>query len=164
MVPVVFAFHDHTPLVADWCLDPFDPAIKPPIKPQQAVDEALPLVQEVIHHLVSGSPTEAQKAAICASNLLLSGSTESQRGRGQPSTMRHMAVRAYIIRKFNPDPRRPSQSRVGWSRLADILFVNDEKCSRCGLSNHQYDSPCVKALTAEVTRLKAAMNHDGIPF
>jgi hypothetical protein len=153
---------DWRPVLA-WSVDPSDPDVAA-IDPQRAVDEAEPLVAEAIRHLLSNCPAEALAAARKAVEILVHGSSEYQPRRGRDASMQHMAVRAYIIRKFNPDPRKPSQSRVGWARLADILFVNDEKCSRCGLSNHQYDSPCVKALMTAVTRLRANMKHDGIPI
>jgi hypothetical protein len=176
----VFAFHKHDKFVMEWCLDPVaptadfpiiptfdfpvDPAADFYIDPQEAVDEALPLVQKVMLYLTSGScsPTEAKSSVISAYNLLCRG---LKRGRGQPATMRQMAVRAFVIRGFNPD--------VHFHKLADILFVEDGKCPRrirddqgariCGLRKHQYDSPCAKALDTAVNRLLSAMKHDGIP-
>jgi hypothetical protein len=181
----VYSFHKHDELVTKWSLDPAAPTAKFPIiptfdfpdpeadfyiGPQEAVDEALPLVQQVMLYLTSRSPREALSSAISAYNLLCRG---SKRGRGQPSTIRQMAVRAYVLRKFNPDPTKPDDSLVKFDYLADILFRKDGKCPRklrdkgvtriCGVRRHQYNSPCVKALETAVNRLVSAMKHDGIP-
>jgi len=170
----VFAFHKHDKFVMEWCLDPVaptadfpiiptfdfpvDPAADFYIDPQEAVDEALPLVQKVMLYLTSGScsPTEAKSSAISAYNLLCRG---SKRGRGQPATMRQMAVRAFVIRKF----KKPGESTVRFRKVANILFLKDGKCSRCGLSMHQSNSPCVKDLRTAVSRLKSAMKDARIP-
>jgi hypothetical protein len=182
----VYSFHKHDEFVTEWSLDPVAPTAEFPIiptfdfpvapaaefhiDPQEAVDEALPLVQQVMLYLTSRSPREALSSAISAYNLLCRG---SKRGRGQPSTIRQMAVRAYVIRKFNTDPKKPDESSVPFHKLADILFVEDGKCPRtirneqrariCGLRKHQYNSPCVKALETAVNRLLSAMEHHGIP-
>jgi hypothetical protein len=158
--------------VLDWSVDRSDPRVAP-INPQRAVDEALPLAGEVITHIKSRSSTEALVAIRRAVRILKQGCSDYQPKRGQTPSMQHIAVRAYIIRKFNPHPDKPGESTVSWARLADMLFLKNGNCPRkirdehgtitCGLARHQYDSPCVKALTAEVTRLKAAMKHDGIP-
>jgi hypothetical protein len=160
--------------VLGWCVDPDHPDVAP-IDPQQAVDEAEPLVAEVIRHLMSDSPQEALVAARRAIAILVHGSSPYQRGRGLAATMRHQAVRAWVIRKFNPDPNKPPDgSTVPWSELADKLFLENGNCPRnirdvdgrpkvCGLARHQYDSPCVKALMTAVRNLESAMKHDGIP-
>lgn len=158
--------------VVEWCVDPSDPELDS-IRPQHAVDMAEPLVAEVIRHLLSDSPSEALAAARRASGILVSGSSDYQPKKGQPATMRPIAVRAYIIRKFNPDPTRPRESAVKWHELADMLFLENGKCPRkireeretriCGVTNHRYDSACVEALMTAVTHLKAAMKRDGIP-
>ncbi len=85
--------------------------------------------------------------------------------RGQPPTMRSMAVRAYIIRKYNP--------KIGWAELADLLFLEKGKCPRkirdedgtadCGVTRHLSDSPCVRALRTRVLELKAVMKRNGVP-
>jgi hypothetical protein len=77
--------------------------------------------------------------------------------------MREEAVRAFVIRRFNPHPKHPQQSTVGLDRIADLLFLEDGKCPRCRVAKHRYDSDCVKALATAVTRLKTAMKRDGIP-
>jgi len=143
-----------------------------PIDPQEAVDLAKPLAFETIEHLKSGSNEKALTSAKRVSEILFVGSSDWRRGRGQPASMRLLAVRAYTIRRFNRRPKRPGEPTVGFDRLADLLFLKDGKCPRkirdkgvtriCGLTQHHYKSPCVKALTAEVTRLKAAMKHAGI--
>jgi hypothetical protein len=169
----VFAFHKHDKFVTEWSLDPVaptadfyiiptfefpvDPAADFYIDPQEAVDEALPLVQKVMLYLTSGScsPTEAKSSVISAYNLLCRG---SKRGRGQPATMRQMAVRAFVIRKFNP-----GEPTVRFDKLTNLLFVSEGKCSRCGLSRHRPNSPCVKDLRTAVSRLKSAMKDARIP-
>jgi hypothetical protein len=148
--------------VLTWCIDPSDPDLVA-IKPQRAVDEAGPLVAKLIGHLMSNSPAKALTLARQAFRLLGSGSSHRQTKRGQAASTHHIAVRAYIIRKFNPHPNKPRESSVSWHKLADMLFVKNGKCSRCDLARHQYDSPCVKALMVAVRRLHTAMKHDGIP-
>ncbi len=159
--------------VLAWCVDPEDPDVAP-IDPQQAVDQAEPLVTEVIGHLMSDSPQKALEAARRAIGILVHGSSLYQRGRGQVASMQHLAVRAWVIRKFNPHPKKPDESTVGWARLADKLFIKDGKCPRsildddgrpeiCGASEHRYDSRCVKALMTAVGNLKSAMKRGGIP-
>lgn len=163
--------------VLSWCVDPDDPDIAP-IDPQQAVDQALPLVSEVIRQLMSDSPQKALEAARRAVGVLVHGSSEYQRGRGQAASMQHLAVRAWVIRKFNPHPKKPDESTVGLAKLADLLFLENGKCPRkirdsegttvsrrlCGLTEHRYDSPCVKALMTAVGNLESAMKDDGIPI
>jgi hypothetical protein len=160
--------------VLAWCVDPDDPDFAP-IDPQQAVDQAEPLVGEVIGHLMSDSPQEALKAARRAIAILVNGSSPYQRGRGQASSMQHQAVRAWVIRKFNPHATKPHQSSVSWAQLADKLFLKNGKCPRSihdddgrpkirGASRHQYDDRCVKALTTAVGNLESAMKRDGIPI
>jgi hypothetical protein len=163
--------------VLAWCVDPDDPDVAP-IDPQQAVDQAEPLVAEVIGRLMSDSPEEALVAARRAVGILVHGSSLYQRGRGQAASMQHLAVRAWLIRKFNIHPQKPGESTVGWAKLADLLFLENGKCPRkirdsegttvsrrpCGLTEHRYDSPCVKALMTAVGNLESAMKRDGIPI
>lgn len=160
--------------VGFWSLDPDDPQFAP-IDPQQAVDEAGPLVSEGLTHLMSDSPRKAMFPLMEAIYLLAHGSSPYQRGRGLAASMQHQAVRAWVIRKFNPNPKKPGESTIGWAKLADLLFLKDDKCPRkthdddgriqiCGVSRHQYDSRCVKALTTAVGNLKSAMKRDGIPI
>ena len=159
--------------VLAWCVDPDDSDVAP-IDPQQAVDQAEPLVGEVIEHLRS-DPTKALEAARKAIAILIHGSSDYQRGRGQAPTMRHYAVRAWVIRKFNPHPTKQGQSSVDWAELTDKLFLKDRKCPRkitdddgrpeiCGRSRHRYNDRCVKALTTAVGILESAMKKDGIPL
>jgi hypothetical protein len=158
-------FWQHTnewkPVLA-WCVDPDDPDVAP-IDPQQAVDQALPLVSEVIGQLMSDSPQKALEAARRAVGVLVHGSSPYQRGRGLSPTMQHQAVRAFMIRKFNPDPTKPKESTVRWDKLADLLFLENGKCPRCRLTRHQYNSACAKALSTAVRNLCSAMRDDGIP-
>jgi len=59
--------------VLAWCVDPDHPDVAP-IDPQQAVDQAEPLVAEVIRHLPD-SPQEALEAARRAGGILVHGSS-----------------------------------------------------------------------------------------
>ena len=82
--------------------------------------------------------------------------------------MRHLAVRAWLILKFNPHPKKPGASTVGWASLADLLFLKDGECPRITHDHklgreHRHDDPCVKALRTAVRNLKKAMKDDGIP-
>jgi hypothetical protein len=158
----------------NWGLNPDDPQFAP-IHPQRAVDEAEPLVSKAIVHLRSDSPLKALDPLFTAIDLLARGSSRRQRGRGQAASMRHLAVRAWVIRKFNPLPQKPAESTVGLARVADLLFLENGKCPRkitdddgriqiCGASEHGYDSRCVKALRTAVGNLKSAMKRDGIPI
>jgi hypothetical protein len=160
--------------VLAWCVDPDHPDVAP-IDPQQAVDQAEPLVAEVIKHLMSDSPQEALLVARQAIGILVHGSSLYQRGRGQPRTMQHQAVRAWVIRKFNPHPTKSGESKILWWKLADLLFLKNGECPRnfrdvdgqpkiCGASRHKYDDPCVKALTTAFENLVSAMKRDGIPL
>jgi hypothetical protein len=152
--------------VLSWCVDPDHPDVAP-IDPQQAVDQALPLVGEIIRHLNSDSPEAALEAAGRTVGILVHGSSEYQRGRGQAASIRHLAVRAWLIRKFNPHPKKPDESTVGFDLLADKLFLKDGRCPRITHDDnlqHRYDSPCVKALQTAVGSLKSAMKRAGIPI
>jgi len=156
--------------VGFWSLNPDDPQFAP-IDPQQAVDEAGPLVSKALDHLRSDSPRKALAPLGNAIYLLAHGSSTYQRGRGLAASMQHQAVRAWVIRKFNRHPEKPDESTVGWARLADLLFLENGECPRktrdeeiCGASEHRYDSPCVKALMTAVGTLKSAMKRDGIPI
>jgi hypothetical protein len=158
--------------VLAWWVDPDHPDVAP-IDPQQAVDQAEPLVAEVIKHLMSDSPQEALEAAKKAIGILVHGSSDYQRGRGQAPKMQHQAVRAWVIREFNPHPTKRDESKVLWRELADKLFKIEGKCPRtirdesgntvCGKSRHDSDSPCVKALHTAVSHLESAMERDGVP-
>jgi hypothetical protein len=115
---------------------------------------------------MTGSHGEALEAAKRIHNILQRGSSLSRCKRGHPATTRPPAIRAYVIRKFNPDPKQPGESTVSWAKLADMLFVNDGNCSRsrCGRARHQYNDFCVKALRTAVGRLQSAMLDVGIPI
>jgi len=160
--------------VVGWCLNPDDPEFAP-IDPEQAVDQAEPLLAEAFGRLMSDSPIKALDPLSTAMTILGHGSSRCQRGRGLAASMQHQAVRAWVIRKFNPHPKKTGESTVGWARLADKLFIKDGKCPRsildddgrpeiCGASEHRYDSRCVKALMTAVGNLKSAMKRDGIPI
>lgn len=162
--------NDWKPVLA-WCVDPDHPDVAP-IDPQQAVDQAEPLVGEVIAQLMSNSPEKALAAAQRVVGILVHGSSVYQRGRGLPPTMQQYAVRAWVIRRFNPHPTKPGESKVLWRELADKLFVNEGKCPRtirdqagnieCGVTRHESESPCVKALRTAVGSLESAMRRDGV--
>ena len=143
---------------------PFDP---------QAVDEAMRWAKHVRWLLMVRKNRRALEDVERLIDTLTRGVSAAKRGRGQPRSIRRTAVRAWIIRKFNPHPTNPGESTVSWGKLADLLFLENRKCPRkirdeddtkiCGLSRHQYDSPCVKALMTAVRNLQSAMEHDGIP-
>jgi hypothetical protein len=161
-VPIVFGFHDHFEFVLDWISDPRDPKLVH-LRPDFAIQQALRFVADVIKFLAKGDLKAALLAAYDAHGILSSSNTSH--GRGQPPTMRHFAVRAFIIRKFNPDPSTPGESRVSWAKLADMLFVVNGSCSRsgCRCARHQYNDSCVRALRTAVGRLQSSMLEVGIP-
>jgi hypothetical protein len=145
-----------------------------PIDAQEAVEQARKLLDEELMDYVVFSrrdPALHEKATHATYGLLklMTRASSSYRKRGQPATMRPAAVRAFVIRKFNPS--------ISWDKLADILFLENGKCPRriadtaakvrtrgiCGKTRHQYNSQCVKALITAVNHLHTAMKHDGIP-
>ena len=148
--------------VLSWRIDPSDPKIAA-LDPQEAVDEAMTWAIQTLVLLKSNQPAEALESAEWAVKILARGASFSQRKRGQPATKRPIAVRAWIIRKFNPHPTKPKESAVSWAELADLLYRENGKCSQCRLTRHQYNSRCVKALSTAVQNLCSAMEHDGIP-
>lgn len=148
--------------VLSWRIDPSDPKTGP-LDPQYAVDEAFSEAVATLLQLKSKKYPEALECAQRTVNLLHRGSSTLQPKPGQPASMRRDAIRAYIIRKFNPDPNKPKESSVRWSKLANLLLNENGKCPTCREVRHQYDSPCVKALMTAERRLRAAMEHDGIP-
>lgn len=140
--------------VLSWRIDPSDPK-SAPLDPLHAVDEALSEAMGTLLHLKSKKYSDALETAQRTVNILSRGSSFNQPKPGQPASIRREAVRAYIIRKFNPD--------ISWAELANKLLNENGKCPRCRETRHQYDSLCVKALTTAERRLRAAMKHDGIP-
>ena len=151
-----------------WRIDPSDPKTAA-LNPQQALDEALSCANETVRLLMRNQPADAFLSARRTVNILLRGSSFSRPKKGQPASMRPVAVRAWIIRRFNPP------SKVRWRELADMLFRENGKCPRsihdddgrpkiCGESRHKSESPCVKALRTAVGHLKSAMKHEGIPL
>jgi hypothetical protein len=148
----------HPASVIHWCDQPH----RATLDPQQAVDEAWKLLTGLLVTTRKCSYHELLKG-IWEAQLLLFRAESGGRKRGQPSSMQQAAVRAYIIRKFNPDHTNPKQSSVGVDAVADLLFLENGKCPRCRVSGHRYNSDCVKALATAVTRLKTAMKRDGIP-
>ena len=137
-----------------------------PLHPVRAMQIAKLLIKETMQHLITGSPRLALDPAERAHWALIRGLSWRKRKPGQPATMRPTAVRAYIIRKFNPS--------IKWGKLADLLFLEKGKCPRtifdvagaktCRATRHHYNSPCVKALRTAVNNLHSAMKHDRIPF
>src|ERR1700687_5128764 len=95
--------------VVGWCLNPDDPQFAP-IDPQQAVDEAGPLLAEAFGRLMSDSPIKALDPLSTAMTILGHGSSRCQRGRGLAASMQHQAVRAWVIRKFNRHPEKPGEA------------------------------------------------------
>jgi hypothetical protein len=140
--------------VLSWRRDPSDPKTAA-LDPQQAVDEAMTWAIQTLVFLKSNQPAEAMESAKRAVNILARGASFSQPKRGQPASMRPIAVRAWIIRKFNPT--------LSLAGVADLLFRENGKCPRCRLTKHQYNSRCVNALSTAVQNLCSAMKDDGIP-
>lgn len=143
------------------------------LDPQKAVDEAWLLLSGLIMPTRPLSYEELAQGVWKAVLLLFSAHSDGRR-RGQPTSMQRQAVRAWVIRKFNPHPTKPHESKIRWRELADKLFLNEGKCPRtirdeagntvCGTSEHDNDSPCVKALHTAVANLESAMKRDGIPL
>jgi hypothetical protein len=155
--------------VIDWCTGDQ----QSPRDPQQAVDEAWKLLVDLFFATPPRSREELISGIWEAQAILFSASSQYGRKRGQPRTMRPIAVRAYVIRKFNPHPTKADESSVSWAKLADLLFLENGKCPRkirdedgttvCRVARHQYNSPCVKALITAVSHLHSAIKHDRIP-
>jgi len=153
-------------------ISPFDPPAsviylcderpRSTLQPQKAVDEAWELLVDQIYASPPRSRGELMKG-IWDAQLVLHRAHSTGRRRGQPTSMQCQAVRAYVIRKFNPDSSKPGESTVSWAKLADLLFAQNGKCARCGVARHQYETACVKALITAVRRLEHAMKRDGIP-
>lgn len=137
-----------------WRIDPSDPKTAA-LDPQQAVDEAMTWAIQTLVLLKSNQPAEAMEFSKRTVNTLARGSSFAQPKRGQPASMRPIAVRAWIIRKFNPT--------LSLAEVADLLFRENGKCPRCRLTRHQYNSRCVNALSTAVQNLCSAMKDDGIP-
>ena len=135
------------------------------IDPQKAVDEAVAWAAKTVMFLVYGRPQaqlqQLAAAVKCANRtfeILARAESSARPKKGQPASMRPVAVRAWIIRRYNPP------SKVRWRQVADMLFLKDGKCPRCGLTTkHQHNSPCVKALEEAVRKLTSAMKNAGIP-
>jgi hypothetical protein len=124
------------------------------LDPQQAVDEAFFSVFQIVRLLTSSQTAQAMKSAERALQTLGRGASWAHPKRGAPASMRPIAVRAWVIHKFNPQLR--------WRKIADLLFRDKGgKCPRCGFTPHS--SPCVKALQEAVRKLTSAMKDHGIP-
>lgn len=149
------------PSVISYCDEPY----RSKLAPQKAVDEAHRILARLLVRLLTSSPpsSDAVLKGIQEADMILFRAHSSGRKRGQPMSMQRQAVRAYVTRKFNPDPIKTGESTVSWSKLADLLLNENGKCPTCRETRHQYDSPCVKALMTAERRLRAAMEHDGIP-
>ena len=152
--------------VLSWRIDPTDPK-NSALPPQQAVDEAFTWATQTVVLLKSSQSAEAMESAKRTLHTLARGASFAQPKRGQPASLRPIAVRAWIILKFNPT--------LKWAKLADLLFLNKGKCpriilsddrepKRCDATRHEHDSPCVKALRTAVRNLTSAMKRDGIPL
>jgi hypothetical protein len=140
--------------VLSWRVDLSDPKTSA-LDPRQAVDEAFTWALQTLMLLKSNQPAEAMESVERALKILARGASSSQRKRGQPASVRPTAVRAWIIRKFNP--------ALSLAEVADLLFREKGKCPRCRLTKHQYNSRCVNALSTAVQNLCTAMKDDGIP-
>jgi len=177
----VFQHSDIWRPVLNWIIDPHaslpwkDSALVAstpdiaPLNPQRAVDEASPLAGEVIRLLACKPPRikEAQAMAREVRELILRATSSYTKGEvGGPAVARHLVVRGYIIRRYNalPNKKSPNDSTVGWDRIADLLFVSNNKCSRCQTATHKSNDHCVRALLTGYGRFKTAMKNDGIPL
>ncbi|MGC1685264.1 MAG: hypothetical protein WA734_06565 [Candidatus Acidiferrales bacterium] len=141
--------------VLSWRRDPSDPQ-NAALDPQQAVDEAVTCACSTLVLLKLNQPAEAMKYAEQTVKILARAESSVQPKRGQPAAMRPIAVRAWIIRKFN--------QTLSLAEVADLLFRENGKCPRCRLTRHQYNSRCVNALSTAVQNLCSAMKDDGIPL
>jgi hypothetical protein len=152
-----------------WCDEPY----RSTLDPQTALDDAFLILVDLLFRSPKRSDNELLKGIWKALSVLHQAHS-SGRKRGQPPSMRPEAVRAYVIRKFNPLPKKPKESRVSFAELADLLFLENDTCPRtirdedgelklCDLNAHRYDSPCVKALRTAVDHLLSAMKLAGIP-
>lgn len=153
--PLARSTLDLLPLLS-WRIDPSDPK-SAALDPQQAVDEAFGLVAETVFLLRRSQPAKALESAEQTLQILARAKSSVQPKRGARASMRHFAVRAWIIRKFNS----PSEAR--WWKLANMLFLKEDRCPRCRLTRHQYNSACVNALRTAVGNLVSAMEDAGIP-
>lgn len=142
--------------VLSWRINPSDPKTAA-LDPQEAVDEALTWAMKTLMLLKENQSAEAMEFAKRTVNTLARGSSFAQPKRGQPASIRRTAIRAWIIRKFNPT--------LSLAEVADLLFRENGKCPRCRLTRrHQYNSRCVNALSTAVRNLCVAMEHDRIPL
>jgi len=156
------------PSVIHYCDEP----VRATLDPQKAVDDAYRILAITLFTSPQGSYTPLAKG-IWDAYTVLGRAHSSRRQRGQPTSMRNEAVRAFVIRRFNRHPTT-GKPTVGFTRLADLFFLENGRCPRkikddvgerqiCGLTTHRHDSPCVKALQTAVGHLVSAMKHDGIP-
>jgi hypothetical protein len=145
-----------------WRIDLSDPEFAP-LPAQSVVDEAFTWAAETLRLLRSDQATEAMETAIRTVTILVRGASFNRPKRGQPATMRPNAVRAYIVQKFNRDPQNKKRSTVTWSDLANRIFVERGRCTRCAVPRHQHSDACVKALFTAVGHLKHAMKREGVP-
>jgi len=157
------------PPVIEYCDEP----LRSKLDPQKAVDEAWLLLTGLI---VPTRPLSSEELAkgIWEASLLLFKAHSSGRRRGQPTSMQRQAVRAWVIRRFNPHPTKPRESKIRLREIADKLFLNEGKCPRtirdeagntvCGTARHDSESPCVKSLRTAIGNLESAMKRDGIPL
>jgi hypothetical protein len=154
--------------VFQWC---FDPTKNTAIDPQKAVDDVQPLLWRAVYDLKYGLRDDALARVCEALKIILLAHSDHQPGSGRPSIMKHFAVRAYLIQRFNRDPNARWESSVALPDIADRLFSSESgTCTRevrdkgiCGVTNHKSSDPCVRALRRAVNDLKDAMKSDGIP-
>ena len=135
------------------------------IEPRDAVRDLYPLISKIrscLYRRPRPAIKKAKELLSDAEDILERAQRSYRRGRGHPREMETFAVWAYFIRKFNPHASKAGESSIPWAKLADRLFLRQGKCSRCALSKHQYNSPCVKALQTAVGRLASAMKDAGI--
>ncbi len=164
--------HPESRLINDWAMytDWRSISYLSPIKPQDAVDQVAPRIGKIVSDLRRPRPAVDKASQLLAeiNEILFRASSSYRRPRGQPALMRPYAVRAWVIRKFNPG--------LTWAKITDLLFLLDGKCPRpisegkaklkartCNVAHHDNDSQCVEALHEAVERLLTAMKLEGIP-
>ena len=103
-----------------------------PLKPQDAVHEVYPLMSKILSYLNRPRRPAFRKASEVvrqASDILERAQSSYQRRRGREADMRPMAVRAYMIRKFNPDPNQKGESTVELGQARRSTVSSEQEVS-----------------------------------
>jgi hypothetical protein len=142
-----------------------------PISPKDAIAEAATLAAEIsvcLHKRPRPAVKKAVQVVALLNDILFRASPGYRRGRGQPARKRPDAVRAWVIKKYNP--------RLTFPEITDLVLVRKGKCEQtisegksrrraqtCKATKHGGDSQCVDALRKELSRLIREMERCGIP-